>query len=200
MTNEYKRLIGLPITSVTIDYSNVIDSVNEDIPIMLEATWHAIKDMVYKIEQDEATTLREVGEATGDDGDGIRHNPVYDAAAQKLKILSSQKYAILGNICQSETIKIYDPNCKSNTVMIGCKVQLYFHSDGETETYMVGSSWDAKVNRKFISIASPLGKAILGSKRGDTVTYTPENSNEQFQVTVKKILPLNSDTSGEHNG
>lgn len=71
-------------------------------------------------------------------------------------------------------------------VEVGTLVTLEF-GDGDTETVQVGMK--ALQDQDDISVLtpdSPLGRAILGRRAGDTVTYTtPRGENEAKVVTVR---------------
>lgn len=58
-----------------------------------------------------------------------------------------------------------------DTVQVGSRVQLRFGADEEAETFLVGVLEEADGAVEVITPASPLGKALLGARRGDEVAY-----------------------------
>ena len=56
--------------------------------------------------------------------------------------------------------------------------------DEEAEYYIVGST-EADPNKNKLSDESPVGKAIMGAKVGDTVTV--ESPNGEFQMKILEI-------------
>ncbi|HET8568250.1 MAG TPA: transcription elongation factor GreA [Candidatus Limnocylindria bacterium] len=76
-----------------------------------------------------------------------------------------------GRILQLEqTIKhavIIEQNGHSDVVEVGSTVKL--QSDGETVEYVIVGSAEAKPAEGRISNESPVGKALLGHKKGDTI-------------------------------
>ena len=50
---------------------------------------------------------------------------------------------------------------------IGCKVTL--HINGKRDIYTVVGEWEANPKEKKISHESPLGKALMGKKSGESV-------------------------------
>ena len=65
-------------------------------------------------------------------------------------------------------------------------VQVYFPDDDITETYKLVTAVRGDSLSNLITIASPLGKALLKHKTGDTVTVKV-NENYSYEVIVKSI-------------
>ena len=65
-------------------------------------------------------------------------------------------------------------------------VQVYFPDDNITETYKLVTAVRGDSLSNLITIASPLGKALLKHKTGDTVTVRV-NENYSYEVIVKSI-------------
>ena len=65
-------------------------------------------------------------------------------------------------------------------------VQVYFPDDDITETYKLVTAVRGDSLSNLITIASPLGKALLKHKTGDTVTVRV-NENYSYEVIVKSI-------------
>ena len=78
----------------------------------------------------------------------------------------------------------------ADKVGAGSVVTIYFDDDqSDTETFLLGSrEIAATTDLKVYSPESALGQAILGAKRGDTVTYTAP-SGADIKVTVVKFAP-----------
>ena len=79
----------------------------------------------------------------------------------------------------------------SSTVAPGTVVTIQFDDDADdTETFLLGSrEISSTTDLTVYSPESALGKAILGSKRGDTVTYTAP-SGAEIKVTVLSFEPF----------
>ena len=76
-------------------------------------------------------------------------------------------------------------------VKIGSIVEVHFIEDPEnvTEIYQITARHDEDENpsaSRAISIASPFGKALLGTSAGDTVTY-PVPGNAEMSVKIISI-------------
>ena len=64
-------------------------------------------------------------------------------------------------------VVIIDGKKKSQIIDIGCKVTI--HGNGKMHTYTIVGEWEADPKEQKISHQSPLGKALVGKKVGETV-------------------------------
>lgn len=72
------------------------------------------------------------------------------------------------------------------TVGEGTLVSIRF-DDGEPQTVRVGTVPVADEDPPVITEKSPLGQAIIGHKKGETVTY--EGPKQEQRVTIESIKP-----------
>lgn len=93
----------------------------------------------------------------------LSENSEYAAAKQDLAFIDG-RIAELEDILR--TARVVSGHGKA-TIDIGCKVTL--HINGKHEVYTVVGEWEADPKEKKISHESPLGKALLGKKSGDTI-------------------------------
>ena len=80
---------------------------------------------------------------------------------------------------------------KTDAVAPGTVVTIQFDDDeDDTETFLLGSREIASTTELTVySPESALGTAILGTRAGDTVTYTAPNGSD-IKVTVVKFAPF----------
>jgi transcription elongation factor GreA len=94
----------------------------------------------------------------------LSENSEYSAAKQDLAFID-------GRIAELEEIlhgaKVVSSQHKRGKVDIGCKVTL--HINGKKDIFTLVGEWEADPAQKKISHSSPLGKALIGKKPGDTV-------------------------------
>ncbi len=57
------------------------------------------------------------------------------------------------------------------TVQVGSRITLRFPGETEPEPFLVGQREEASGSFDVITPSSPLGRALLGARRGDEVTY-----------------------------
>ena len=74
----------------------------------------------------------------------------------------------------------------ADQVGLNSMVEVYIPEDDETETYKIVTSIRGSSVNGYISIESPLGKALLGHKVGDLVEISV-NDAYKYQVKIQKI-------------
>lgn len=113
----------------------------------------------------------------------LSENAEYDEAKNEqaeveMRIIKLEKMLKSAKIIDDEAIS-------TDSVTIGCKVKvLDVDFDEEAEYYLVGST-EADPNQNKLSDESPVGKALMGAKQGDTVTVQAPNG--EFQMKVLEI-------------
>ncbi|MDR3685754.1 MAG: transcription elongation factor GreA [Coriobacteriia bacterium] len=133
----------------------------------------------------ETVRRREVGERIKEAkefGD-ISENSEYDDAKNEQSWVESRILEVT-QILASATI-IDAPKTNPTKVTLGSKVELET-ADGAKRTYQVVGSAEADPSADKISNESPVGAAILGHKKGDTVKVTTP-SGKVIEYTVLAI-------------
>ena len=85
-----------------------------------------------------------------------------------------------------KTAKIVTDTTKKDEAGLNDLVEIYFPEDDETETYKLVTSIRGNSLDNRISIESPLGKAILGHKAGETV-LVQVNDSVRYPVEIRSI-------------
>lgn len=85
-----------------------------------------------------------------------------------------------------KTAKIVTDTTKKDEAGLNDLVEIYFQEDDETETYKLVTSIRGNSLDNRISIESPLGKAILGHKAGETV-LVQVNDSVSYPVEIRSI-------------
>ena len=109
----------------------------------------------------------------------ISENSEYDDA-------KNEQAFIEGHIIELEnkinTAKIIDENVKGDTVTVGSKVLLLDKEFGDEVEYTIVGSSEADPFNNRISNESPVGMAILGKTKGDTVEVNTPDGVVAFKV------------------
>ena len=124
--------------------------------------------------------------AARDEGD-LKENGGYHAAREeqgKVEARIRQLEDMLRHAQVGET------PADDGVVEPGMKVTTRFVGDTETETFLLGAREMAETteNLQVFSPQSPLGRAIIGAKRGDTVAYQAPNGKE-LKVEIIEAIP-----------
>ena len=75
----------------------------------------------------------------------------------------------------------------SDKVIVGSTVHLK-HDNNEIEICHILGAWDSVPEKRYVSYETEFGKALIGSKVGDSVTL-PDSTT----CTINKISPLSED-------
>lgn len=111
----------------------------------------------------------------------ISENSEYDAAREEESALEQEIKEIEGKLRKAKIIsKLKIDKSKVN---IGCQVVVYDKIFDENLTFKIIGSSESNPSKGLISNISPIGKALMGKKKGDIVDVeTPGASKMQFQV------------------
>lgn len=82
--------------------------------------------------------------------------------------------------------EVIEDHSSSDEVGLNKMVTVYIPEDEEEETYKIVTSIRGNSMNGYISIESPLGKALLGHKTGDTVTVKV-NETYSYEVEIRNI-------------
>lgn len=86
-----------------------------------------------------------------------------------------------------KTAEIVNESSREDEVGINNEVEIYFEDDDETERYKIVTSIRGNSLNHYISIESPIGKAVIGHKVGDRV-YVEVNENAGYYILIKDIV------------
>ena len=114
----------------------------------------------------------------------LSENSEYDAARAEQGRVESEINMI------EETLRlgiiVSDDELKNDRVRVGSTVTVYDEEMGENEEYKIVGTIESDPDRGWISNESPIGKALLNKKKGETVLInTPTGSYSVKIVSIK---------------
>ncbi len=92
-----------------------------------------------------------------------------------------------------KTAHVIEDHSASDEVGLNDKVTVYFPEDDEEEVYKIVTTIRGNSMEGRISIDSPIGKALLGHKVGDTVTVQV-NDSISYELQVRAICADGEET------
>lgn len=113
----------------------------------------------------------------------LRENADYDAAKNDQGLMEARIRQIQALLNKAEVREVAD----TDTVVVGSVVTVVDEDDDEND-FFVAPPENKQPGMLLASPSGPLGKALLGSKPGDEVTY--EAPGGSFTVTVKAVRPF----------
>lgn len=125
-----------------------------------------------------ADIARQIAEAR-DKGD-LSENAEYDAAKDAQGLLEA-KIAQLDDLVANARL-LDETNIDTSKASILSKVTIKNKKNGATVTYMLVSEEEADLKAGKISTMSPIGKGLLGKKRGEVAQIKTPAGEMQFEV------------------
>src|SRR5882672_7592477 len=125
-----------------------------------------------------ADIARQIAEAR-DKGD-LSENAEYDAAKDAQGHLEA-KIAQLGEIVSNARL-VDESKVDTSVVSILSKVTIKNKKNGASVTYMLVSEEEADLKAGKISTQSPIGKGLLGKKKGETAMIKTPAGQMEFEI------------------
>lgn len=122
---------------------------------------------------------RTIQELTGD-GD-VSDNSEYEEMKDEYMHLESRVYDLEHTL---EHAEIIEPGSGDGSVQLGSKVRVR-DEDGIEEEWLIVDSYEASSSENRVSDDSPVGKALLGCRPGNTATV--ETPGGAFSYTVLDV-------------
>jgi transcription elongation factor GreA len=151
--------------------------------ILTQAGYEKLK---IEIEQLETVKRREVADrikAAREFGD-ISENSEYDDAKNEQALLESRIARLKEQLRAARVIDTSD--IPKDVVSVGSKVKVKYVDDGETDEYQIVGSAEADPSNNRLSNESPVGKAVLGHKKGDVVEVAAPSGSIKLQIVSIK--------------
>jgi transcription elongation factor GreA len=145
-------------------------------------TQSGFEKLTATIEELETVKRREVADrikAAREFGD-ISENSEYDDAKNEQALLESRIARLKEQLRSARVIDTSD--IPKDVVSIGSKVKVKYVADGETDEYEIVGSAEADPANNRLSNESPVGKAVLGHKKGDVVEVAAPSGAIKLQI------------------
>lgn len=122
--------------------------------------------------------IRDIEEARAH-GD-LSENSQYDAAKERQALIEGRIAEIQGKIAGAEVIN--PAEIKSDRIVFGAHVTIVDEESEEESTYQIVGVDEADVKQGMISILSPLARALIGKKVGDSVVVQSPKGDKDYEV------------------
>lgn len=150
---------------------------DKPVPLTLEGREKLQKELDYLI----SVKRPEVAEAihsAKEEGD-ISENSAYDAAKEQQAFVEGRIMQIEQMLKNAEIIQV---NASSTVVRLGSTVIVVEKGSKEQEDYQIVGPAEADPAKGRISNESPVGKALMGKKKGDVVTVKTPAGERQLRL------------------
>ncbi len=106
-------------------------------------------------------------------------------AAKRAKNINESRIRFLERMIK--TAQLIDDDTQSNEVGINKTVTIYIPEDDEEETYTIVSTMRQDSLKGLISVESPLGKALLHHREGETVQIKVSESYS-YEAEIRAVI------------
>ena len=157
----------------------------EAAPRIVMADTYLTREGLAKLQMEHKSLLRQKRELTEEvskaaaHGD-LRENGEYHAARERLQHVAKRLGELDGKLQQVRIVD--DLEVKAGEARLGARVTLRDQPTNEEVTYTLVGPDEADPQQGKLSIASPLGKALLGKTKGETFTLTLPRAMVNYQI------------------
>jgi transcription elongation factor GreA len=116
----------------------------------------------------------------------LSENAEYHAAKEQQGWTEARVAELEDKISRAEVIDI--SKLGGNTVMFGAKVTLIDEETDEQASYQIVGEFEADVKKGKISVSSPIARAIIGKKMGDSVEVNTPGGGKSYEIAKVKWL------------
>lgn len=149
-------------------------------PMTAEGLARLEEELKHLRSQERPAVIRAIAEARAH-GD-LSENAEYHAARERQSFIEGRIAELETIIPSSEVIDI--SKLSGNQVRFGAKVTVLDEETEQEKTYRIVGQYEADMKDGSISISSPLAKALIGKKVGDSVEVPAPGGARAYEITA----------------
>ncbi len=130
------------------------------------------------LHEERPSVIRSIEEARSH-GD-ISENAEYDSAKERQALVEGRIQEVQAKLAGAEVIDT--SKIVSDRIVFGALVTVLDRDSDEESTYQIVGVDEADVKQGFISILSPLARALIGKKKGDEVLVKSPKGDKEYEV------------------
>jgi transcription elongation factor GreA len=145
---------------------------------LTEEGYKKLMDDLAELESQRPMISKQIAEAR-DKGD-LSENAEYDAAKEAQGLLELKISQLKSTIAQARLID--ESRISTDEVQILNKVKLRNKKNNQEITYMLVSESEANLREGKIAVTTPIGKGLLGKKKGESVSISVPAGVLEFEI------------------
>ena len=149
-------------------------------PMTAEGLARLEEELKHLRSRERPAVIRAIAEARAH-GD-LSENAEYHAARERQSFIEGRIAELETIIPSSEVIDI--SKLSGNQVRFGAKVTVLDEETEQEKTYRIVGQYEADMKDGSISISSPLAKALIGKKVGDSVEVPAPGGARAYEITA----------------
>ncbi len=111
----------------------------------------------------------------------LKENAEYHAAREQQSFVEGRIKLLEGELSNAQLIDVSTINAGSR-IVFGATVVLADADSGDEVTYKIVGDLESDIKQRFISISSPVARALIGKHEGDAVTIEAPGGNREYDI------------------
>ncbi|NPA61655.1 MAG: transcription elongation factor GreA [Epsilonproteobacteria bacterium] len=146
---------------------------------MLRSTFEMLSKELEQLKSEERAKIAKAIDQARELGD-LKENAEYHAAKEKQGLMEARISELTDLIGRANII---DPKSLPHMrVSFGSTVELIDLDDDSSVTYTIVGSQESDPTKGFISISSPMGRALIGKEEGDDIRINLPSGIKEFEI------------------
>jgi transcription elongation factor GreA len=146
---------------------------------MTEAGHAAMMEEIKHLKSVERPRIIRAIEEARSHGD-LSENAEYHAAKEQQGWTEARVAELEDKISRAEIIDI--SKLSGDTVKFGAKVTLVDEDTDDEAAYQIVGEFEADVKKGLISVSSPIARAIIGKRKGDSVEVSTPGGGKSYEI------------------
>ena len=146
---------------------------------MLEVTYKKLSEELENLKTNERGNIAAIIDEARAQGD-LKENAEYHAAKDEQGLMEARIAELTDLVGRAQVV---DPaKLAHERISFGSTVEMVDQNTDEEVTYAIVGGTESNPSKGFISIASPMAKALLGKEEGDEVTLTLPTGKKTYDI------------------
>lgn len=145
-----------------------------------------IKKLEYELTNELPKEIKKAA-ALGD----LSENAEYHMAKQRQVFVNARLGQLKKRVAELAMVNL--TNIPKDKVAFGSTIRVYDNSKDEEIEYKLVTSEESDVTKGLISTTSPIGRALIGKRVGDTATVVTPSGNRELEVL--KLTTIHDEAS-----
>ena len=117
----------------------------------------------------------------------LKENAEYHAAKEEQSKIEGKIIEINDLIARANIVDVSKLEKKDN-VIFGSTVYLINLENNEKKMYKIVGKDEANITKNYIYFRSPIGKALIGKKKKESITVITPSGEKNFEITEVKYI------------
>ena len=148
------------------------------IPMTADGFQRLEEELRHLRQTERPAVIRQIAEAR-EHGD-LSENAEYHAARERQSFIEGRFGELEDKISRAEIIDVSKLSGKQ--IKFGATITVVDEDTEEKNSYQIVGPDEADIREKRLSITSPLARAVIGKKVGDTVEVTTPNGSKSYEI------------------